>query len=358
MRFYDGAHISKRFLKKNRLYGFVSDGEGDVVAMRNRAENALTRLGLLTRAVWQHYKIPSQIWPGHVRDLQQHQFTGVVVISWAEWEERLYLFVEGAVIGAYSPLGKGFVSSDPEVRVLGVSEATVNVLSLPPDGVRALKTLVLTEPQFVRRMSTAELEPFCRTQADHEAGVVHIVWEEAEAFVLLPGSGIMRGVLIQGAEVQNGSIGLQAVFRFPEATCQVAFYAEDINAEETMPVSDNFLLCKLAFTTFATDLLFSYIDVVGRQLGNAVILELNRVTQEHEWAIRFSRNGITCTHQFSDETEARYAFQLLLQLLVGYMSIVIGDSLTQKLVDRTLKNMKADLQEIIRSLMVLPVEAR
>lgn len=325
--------------------------------MGNYVENALTRRNLLTRAVWEQYKIPSQTWPGHVRDLQQHQFTGVVAISWAEGEERLYLFVEGAVIGAYSPRGEVFVSSDPEVPILGTSEVTVNVLSLPPDGVRALKTLVLTDPQFVERMTTAELEPFCRTLADREAGVVHIVWEKAEAFVLLPGRRAMQGVLIQGSEVQNGSTSLQAIFHFPEAICQVAFYAEDINAEEGMLVSDNFLLLKLAFTTFATDLLFSYIDVVGRQLGNSVIWELNRVAQEHEWAIRFSRNGITCTHQFSDEIEARRTFQLLLQLLVGYMSIVIGDSLTQKLVDRTLKNMRADLQESIHALMFLPVKA-
>ena len=318
---------------------------------------AIKKRGWLTRASSQRRVLSVSAWPDIIRELQRRQFTGLVEVRGGE-HSVIYLLADGSIVETYQQQGESiFTRTTAALPPPRGEEIVVETFALPLDGVRAMKTLIEQgTPSQTKWMTTAGLEPFCRAISRQMTGVVHVVWQSAEGFLLLSGSSALRGVFVRGQETINGPQGLAAIFAQNETACHIHIYQEE-SLVANPDQHEEYILWRRAFTTFADGLLFEYTRLVGRRLGNSVILELNRVTRERGWSIRFSLNGTTETHQFAHQDEMRRVYQTLLHLLVGHMSIVVGDQLALALVNRVFDRMDERLKPLISDIAALPVVA-
>ncbi len=322
----------------------------------NNVMSAIRKRGWLTRAASCRRILPIAAWPDTVRELQRKHFTGLVEVIGSKGQSVILLFAHGAIMEAYHQQGESlFTRTTASLPPPHGEDIAVEMFILPLDGVQAMKTLIEQGvPLQTKWMTTTGLEPFCRALSRQMRGVVHVVWQKTEGFVILTGPSAMSGVFVSDCEIINASKGLAALFTYTEASCYVHLYPGEgqlVNSIE----SEKRLLLRRAFTTFADDVLSEYTRLVGRRLGNLVTLELNRIAREHGWHIQFSLNGTTETHQFASLEEMRNVYRTLFHLLMGYISIVVGDQLTVALVKRVLDRIDKTLRPLISDIAALPI---
>ncbi|MDQ7030597.1 MAG: hypothetical protein Q9O62_12870 [Ardenticatenia bacterium] len=325
------------------------------MAAQETTTSAVRQAGWLQQVACQREEMPAATWPEQWRTWQARALTGLVEVQGGE-DSIVYLFTEGSVMGAYRYQEGSFFKIDtlPELAA-HLASLTIWVVQLPLDGVRAMKTLLERgTPLETRALSTAELQTFCEEVASHTVGVLHVKWEDAEGLLVLSGRVPSAGVFIHNQTVANGPNGLTKIYTYPVSRCRVHIYPEVLDE----PVlSEEDALVRLAFAMFADAVLFRYIELTGRRMGNSLIAEMNRITRARGWSIRFSRNGVADTHTFAHGDEAQQVYRTLIQLLVGHISIVVGDMLAHALMRQALDRMDRRLQAAAHRLVPLPAVA-
>ncbi|GEM_PF-5917829 len=325
------------------------------MAAQETTTSAVKQAGWLRQAAFRREEVPAARWAEQMRAWQDRALTGLVEVQGGR-DPVVYLLIEGTVMGAYRHQQGRFFKIDPLPEPAAhLAAFTVWVAELPLDGVRALKTLLeRNTPSETHTLPTAELRSLCQGLAGQTVGVLHVAWEDAEGLIILAGRPPSTGVFVRGQTVTNGADGLARIYAHAETQCRVHVYPEVLDE----PVlSEEDALVRLAFTMFADAVLFRYIELTGRRMGNSLIVEMNRIAREQGWSIRFSRNGVSDTHAFVNGEEARQVYRTLLQLLVGHISIVVGDALAQALMRQALDRMDRRLQSAAQTLVPLPAVA-
>jgi hypothetical protein len=97
-----------------------------------------------------------------------------------------------------------------------------------------------------------------------------------------------------------------------------------------------------------------YQELVGRKLLATMDQELNRQIEPWGWKIKLKETAMTDSHYFITLQDAENAYRALFMSMGMLMNIVIGDNLTQRLLNETFEQLCPDERELLLSMRLIP----
>jgi len=101
-------------------------------------------------------------------------------------------------------------------------------------------------------------------------------------------------------------------------------------------------------------ILSRYQELVGHKLLQTMDRELNQQAQPWSWKILFNESQVLDSHFFIYLNEAEQAYRALFMSMGSQMNIVIGNILTQRLLNETFEQIHPDERAILQSLRLVP----
>ncbi len=101
-------------------------------------------------------------------------------------------------------------------------------------------------------------------------------------------------------------------------------------------------------------ILSRYRSLVGQKLLQLMDRELNRQILPWQWNISLDENVMVDTHFFASLGEATHAYRALFMAMGAQMNFVIGNMLTQRLLNETFEQIHPDERAILRSERLIP----
>ena len=97
-----------------------------------------------------------------------------------------------------------------------------------------------------------------------------------------------------------------------------------------------------------------YQEMVGQKLLQMMNRELNRQMQPWRWNIVIDENDMLETHFFPYIMDAAHAYRALFMAMGAQMNFVIGNNLTQKLLNETFEQIRPDERVSLQSQRLIP----
>jgi len=97
-----------------------------------------------------------------------------------------------------------------------------------------------------------------------------------------------------------------------------------------------------------------YQELVGRKLLATMDQELNRQIDPWGWKINLKETAMTDAHYFVTLQDAEHAYRELFISMGMLMNIVIGNNLTQRLLNETFEQLFPDERELLLSMRLIP----
>jgi hypothetical protein len=101
-------------------------------------------------------------------------------------------------------------------------------------------------------------------------------------------------------------------------------------------------------------ILSRYREMVGQKLLQLMDRELNRQISPWQWNISLNDNVMADSHFFPSINDATHAYRSLFMAMGAQMNFVIGNTLTQRLLDDTFEMIHPDERAILRSERLIP----
>jgi hypothetical protein len=97
-----------------------------------------------------------------------------------------------------------------------------------------------------------------------------------------------------------------------------------------------------------------YQELVGRKLLATMDQELNRQIDPWGWKINLKETVMTDSHYFVTLQDAEHAYRALFMSMGMLMNIIIGNNLTQRLLNETFEQLCPDERELLLSMRLIP----
>ncbi len=289
---------------------------------------------------------------------QQDWLTGVVQIAWAADTRALLLFVDGKIVSAYlltEETRKAISPSDLSAH-MSAETLTVRALTLPREGVHTVESLLeWYPPAEIASVETSALEGQLNAWSTREIpGVVHLIWPDAEGFVMLPGNTPPEQALFMTERrVEHGRAGLAAIHSHPEGPCTLAYY---MAPADIAAMRGEVSLLQKAFDSLVNAVIQRYTEIVGSHMARALILELNAHAHASGWNVRLSTTGVADAQEFGNPDAAAQVYRSLLNDLIEHMAIVIGKRLAGALVLEASIQLGSAAQKAIQTHALIPAK--
>jgi hypothetical protein len=101
-------------------------------------------------------------------------------------------------------------------------------------------------------------------------------------------------------------------------------------------------------------ILSRYQEMVGLKLLQMMDRELNRQIQPWRWNIALNESDMVDSHFFAYINDAAHAYRALFMAMGAQMNIVIGNNLTQRLLNETFEQVHPDERAILQSQRLIP----
>jgi len=101
-------------------------------------------------------------------------------------------------------------------------------------------------------------------------------------------------------------------------------------------------------------ILSRYQEMVGIKLLQMMNRELNRQIQPWRWNIELNESNMLDRHFFAHLTDAAHAYRALFMAMGAQMNIVIGNNLTQRLLNETFEQTHPDERAILQAQRLIP----
>jgi hypothetical protein len=102
------------------------------------------------------------------------------------------------------------------------------------------------------------------------------------------------------------------------------------------------------------EILSRYQEMVGQKLLQTMNRELNRQIQPWRWHIVLDGRGMLDSHFFPYLMDAAHAYRSLFMTMGAQMNFVIGNTLTQKLLNETFQQVHPDERTVLQSQRLIP----
>jgi len=101
-------------------------------------------------------------------------------------------------------------------------------------------------------------------------------------------------------------------------------------------------------------ILSRYQELVGQKLLQIMDRELNRQIRPWRWNITLDENDMVDTHFFPYLMDAAHAYRALFMAMGAQMNFVIGNNLTQRLLNETFEQVSPDERAVLQSQRLIP----
>ncbi len=101
-------------------------------------------------------------------------------------------------------------------------------------------------------------------------------------------------------------------------------------------------------------ILSRYQELVGQKLLQIMNRELNRQIRPWRWNITLDENDMVDTHFFPYLMDAAHAYRALFMAMGAQMNFVIGNNLTQRLLNETFEQVSPDERAVLQSQRLIP----
>lgn len=282
----------------------------------------------------------------------EQKITGLARISFLTGEEMLLFIQRGSVRQVY------FSDHSPFRRI---SEAWYDRLqpgrlarfSIQPKPARRLlfEKAILETPAAGKGkkqvIKTADLPALFSSLEDLEsASLAHIHWQNAEAFVLIPGSKISlrQALFFSGATVEENASALTCIQVHQEPECEVTVYRGGLESVAWLEIHLNIL-----FEWLCNHILVQYGYLTGRVMVTPVVQSLMILSSQKGWEISRLTGEVVDQTIFSSPIQAASAYLELLDLLSAHVMAVIGSSLLQSIQRQGLLSLNSFYLSLMKS---------
>jgi hypothetical protein len=164
---------------------------------------------------------------------------------------------------------------------------------------------------------------------ESEAGaLIHIQWNSAEAFVLVPGSKLVLrpALFLSGNIVEEDACAISSIENWKETDCDLIIYRGGIESESWLEAHLDIL-----FETLCNYLLTQYGYLTGRVMVTSIVQNLMILAAQKGWDVDRLGNAVVDQTIFASPKDAAAAYHELLQMVLAHMGAVIGSSLVQSI---------------------------
>lgn len=291
---------------------------------------------------------------------ESDSLTGILEINCTPDARLTLLFVQGEISSAYWLTAADCkpISPDHLTELLPSELATVRILSLPAEGLHAAKSLLDWLPPV--EVMPVEASTIARHlgawAARPTAGIVHILWPDAEGFVSLPGGSLPNSALfVTDEQIKSDAAGREAIYTHPGQSCTLAYY--EMRAAVSHLQQDQITHLRTAFALLVESVVVRYAGVLGQNMAVSLMSDLSGTAKVNGWNITGTIDGIADTHPFETIDAAARAYTVLVEKMIEHMSTVIGVRLAGVFVFDRLNQLDPQSQQALRTHCTGPLMA-
>lgn len=218
--------------------------------------------------------------------------------------------------------------------------------SIPSRGLMFRK-IMLEELEKIETQpsSTGQLKVMFDLAAQNNTNptLFHILWDSAEAFVLVAGRDIPihHAIMLTKDGVAEGLAALEQVKAWDDAACKVSVHRGNIKSQAWFEVHLNILL-----EYFCSRILHQYGRLTGKVMIRSIIWKIHTMSVEAGWDIKTQDNEIRDGTIFPTARDAGDAYRKIISEMVAHIDPLIGHALTQNILTQTFNSTKGTYKTI------------
>lgn len=175
---------------------------------------------------------------------------------------------------------------------------------------------------------------FSLAEHNETSTLFHVLWEEAEGFLLIAGGRIpiRHAVLITATEIKEGDVAFDQILAWQEPRCNVMVHRGDIKMQAWLELHLNIL-----FEWYCRNILNYYTQLTGVVMVKSILQNLSVLADNRGWNISTQNQQLTDVSLFPSAQAAGQAYREIISYIRMRIEPVIGPSLTQYLMDRSME---------------------
>jgi len=265
--------------------------------------------------------------------------TGRILVTFQK-EKTLTLFAHQGIVRQVFIRNHRIPDMDWEVPLTRYGRGDLHIESFPSRGLMFRKIL-LEElgNNKVQPSSTSQLKVMLdlAEQNNTSPTLFHILWNSAEAFVLVAGRDISlrHAVMMTKDGAKEGSIALDQITAWNEAACNVTVHRGNIQSQAWFEVHLNIL-----FEHFCSRILTQYGQLTGKVMIRSIIWKIHTMAVEAGWNIETQENEIKDATIFPTARDAGDAYKKIISEIIAHIDPLIGHALTQNILTQAFNSTK------------------
>lgn len=284
--------------------------------------------------------------------LRDAKITGLIEKQLHNGKSAVWFFADGAP-------GSAYVIDNGQSRSMPLSEFS----AIPEDAIRDVRAIELpdvagrlallaleSELQNTTKVTTAAawIERVGQWEREQWSGLVEIKSETLYGLALF-----WKGELKESDSFFSTPLGSVTVFPGFE---NLSGFPWDV-LSYSLPASEQtyqYAALRHGAMNWMNRILDRYQELVGHKLLQTMDRELNLQVKPWLWKIVFEEVKVVDSHFFIHLQDAEQAYRALLMAMGSQMNIVIGNILTQRILNETFEQTYPDEREILQSLRLVP----
>lgn len=292
----------------------------------------------------------------HMRELVSqtlaHGFTGLVTVSFLLGEE-VKLLIQGGQIREMLLKNKG-----QHVRLPGEKYHDADLfegsrmghlrLQKSPGRFLICERACFESPALEthKGVQNTALERLFTALENHEsATIISVRWQNAQAYVLVPGANLSmrRAVFVAGSQVEVDDSALSTMTYWQETRCDTAIYQGALETDTWIALHLNIL-----FEYISAHLLNQCAYLTGRVMVNSMVRSLAFVAPQYKCELTSATSQLQDQTLFPSLSETEAAYKGLLDFLETQMATVIGSSYLQVVKKQSLGTLNPFYANLVR----------
>jgi hypothetical protein len=278
--------------------------------------------------------------------------SGLIEVRISEKQRYVLLFASGITAGVYR-LEPGTCETTSMADVSqnwGKPEVPIRSVNFPDSACRVIWLALESRPETRQEIQNEdewiEFLTLCKTK--QQTALVQFSSSDCDGFLTF-----QEGDLVNAETVFSTTNGIQTNIQSTQlrmnGSRQITIY--EINRTAN---SYQCTLLRISATKWGNDILAHYREIAGQKLLQTLNTEINTLIQPWRWNIHLANATILDQHFFPKQEMAAQAYRALFLSMGEQINIVIGATLSQRLLDETYKKLSEDERSSLEVQRLIP----
>lgn len=265
-----------------------------------------------------------------------NRFTGQIQITFLDGRTESIFVQHGSVQNLYLHNHR-VPDLNWEAPLKRFGRATLTIEPLPAHAL-FFRKIILEEVPSLQPIpsSTSQLKTmFSLAEHNQTATLFHLLWQEAEAFVLVAGGRIpiRYAVLVTSMDAEEGDKAFDRILGWEAARCDVIVHRGDIKKQAWLELHLNILL-----EWYCQNILNYYAQLTGVVMVRSILQSLSVLAETRGWNLSTQNQQLRDVSLFPNAKEAGQAYKEIISFIRTRIEPVIGHSLTKYIVNRSIES--------------------